>query len=194
MLDPEPPETDPERITALLQAGTAGDARAQTLLFEQVYAHLHAIAQRQMAGERGNCTLQPTALVHEAWLRMLGATGRGPQDRAMFFATAARAMRQVLIDHARRGRRQKRGGGQQRLPASLMELAAECSLDDVLAVDEALQRLAEHDARAARIVELRFFTGLPVSEVAELLDTSPRTIEREWAYARAWLFRALQGE
>lgn len=194
MPDPEPPETDPERITALVQAGASGDARAQAQLFEQVYAHLHAIAQRQMAGEPEACTLQPTALVHEAWLRMLGASDRCSEDRAMFFATAARAMRQVLIDHARGRRRQKRGGGRQRLPASLIELATECGLDDVMAVDEALQGLAAHDARAARIVELRFFAGLPVKEVAVLFNTSERTIEREWAYARAWLFRFLGAE
>lgn len=184
--------TPPDDVTHLLQASHRGDEGAHAALFERVYRQLHAMAQRQMAQERDGHTLQPTALVSEAWLRMFGGASSSPADRATFFATAARAMRQVLVDHARRRGRRKRGGERRRLPESALELATACDLDDVLTIDEALQQLRAHDAHAAQVVELRFFAGLDVAEVAAILGTSARTIEREWAYARAWLFRILR--
>lgn len=188
---PEPTPTEHDQISRLLRTGSEGDSQALATLFEQVYAELHAVAQRHMAQEKIAHTLQPTALVHEAWLRLAGSSGCGGADRNTFFATAARAMRQVLIDHARKRGRRKRGGDLRRLPENLLELATECDIDDVLAVDEALENLRAQDERAARIVELRFFAGLSVAEVATILESSERTVEREWAYARAWLFRAL---
>lgn len=188
----QPTPMGQHQVTELLRASSQGDGAAQANLFEHVYGQLHAVAQRQMAQERASHTLQPTALVHEAWLRMFGNATGTPQDRVTFFATAARAMRQVLVDHARRRGRRKRGGDQQRFPESVLELATQCDLDDVLAIDEALARLRDHDAQAARVVDLRFFAGLDTAEVAAILGSSERTVAREWAYARAWLFRALQ--
>lgn len=188
------PPSPADDVTRLLLACSDGDAAAQTALFEQVYRQLHAMADRQMAQERDGHTLQPTALVHEVWLRLFGGQAPTPGGRSAFFATAARAMRQVLVDHARRRTRKKRGGGARQLPANALELVTRSEPDDVLAIDEALQQLRQHDAKSAEVVELRFFAGLEVTEVATLLGRSPRTVERDWAYARAWLFRHLRTE
>ncbi len=161
-------------------------------LFGRVYAELRQIARRQMGRERSAHTLQATALVHEAWMRLEKA-GVDPArvDRAHFFFAAARAMREILIDHARARGRKKRCGGRRRIGLSRLDLAADEDPEDLLAVDEAIERLEEVDARAAGIVRLRFFAGLESVQVAELLGCSLRTVMRDWAWARAWLFDQL---
>lgn len=159
-----------------------------------VYATLRAIAQRQLNGERPGHTLTATALVHEAYLRIAPA-GLAGADRARFYAAAAEAMRRILIDHARRKAAGKRGGGLRRVAGieNVADLARDENADETLALDEAISRLEEHDADAARVVRLRFFAGLTGDQVADVLEISPRQVDREWAYARAFLLRALKG-
>jgi RNA polymerase sigma factor (TIGR02999 family) len=158
----------------------------------RVYDQLKRIARRQMGGERREHTLQPTALVHEAYLRLERLDPAAWADRGRFYAAAARAMRQILIDHARARGAAKRGGGRQRVAISMAELAAAADPAEFLAVDEALLRLKEMDPRAGSVAELRLYTGLPVKEVAEALDLPLRTVERDWAYARTWLYERLK--
>jgi RNA polymerase sigma factor (TIGR02999 family) len=178
-------------LTLLLQA--AGEGRAsQAELFPLVYAQLRELARRQMGGERVGHSLQPTALVHEAWLRLGGNDAVSWQGRAHFFASAAEAMRRILVDHARSRNAQKRGANSQRLPLDAVELAAADDPWQVLALDEALGRLEERDERLARVVRLRFWAGLDEREVAELLQLSERTVRNDWKLARAWLARELQ--
>ena len=161
-------------------------------LLRDVYAELHAIARARMSDERAGHTLQATALVHEAWLRLSQREGGvGSIPEASFHEAAAIAMRRILIEHARSKGRIKRGGNLVRTPLSVIDLAAESDPDEIMAVDEAIQRLEEHDPDAARVVHLRFFAGLEVAETARALGISERTVAREWEYARAWLFRAL---
>jgi RNA polymerase sigma factor (TIGR02999 family) len=144
-----------------------------------------------MYQERRDHTLGATALVHEVYVRLLGSPPLYVRDRAGFFHAAAEAMRHVLIEHARKRGRQKRGGARRRIPLDFVDLAAEEQFDEFLAVDQALQRLEIEDAHAAEVVRLRFFAGLSVDEVADVLNSSPRSVAREWAFARAWLFRVL---
>ena len=191
--------TAPAPATAILQRLGAGDRAAEAELLGLVYAELRALAASALRGERAGHTLQPTALVHEAWLRLVGA---GPTDwtcRAHFFGAAARAMRQVLVDHARARGAAKRGGGRGRVEAdeaSLLDLSVAAWEEralDLLALDEALQRLAAADPRAARVVELRFFAGLEMAEVARVLSVSLPTVERDWRLARLWLRAEIEG-
>ncbi len=183
---------DQTEVTRLLIQAADGDRRAADALLPLVYEQLRKIAQQRMALERPDNTLQATALVHEAYLRLVGDAEVHWQGRAHFFAAAAEAMRKILIDHARKRGRGKRGGQRQRIPLSVVDLAAEEQFDEILAVDDALRRLQEEDPPAAEVVRLRFFAGLSVAEVAAVLETSPRTVAREWAYARAWLYRELR--
>jgi len=178
------------KVTRLLQEFDQREHAADDLL-PLVYDQLRAIAQRRMAGERGAHTLQATALVHEAYVKLIGDQRMSWQNRAHFFAAAAEAMRRILIDHARKRASQKRGGGRKALPISVVDLAEDADPSRVLALDEALTRLEEEDGRAARVVQLRFFAGLGVDEVAEILGVSERTVMREWAFARARLFELL---
>lgn len=148
-----------------------------------------------MAQESPGQTLQPTALVHEAWLRLVGSENQtNPQfdGRAHFFAAAAEAMRRILIDNARRKKAQRHGGGKEHLDISELELPASAKEDELLAVDEALEKLASEDVELAKIVKLRFFAGFTNKEVAEVLGVSEPTIERRWAFTRAWLFNQLR--
>ena len=163
-------------------------------LFPLVYAELRRIAAREMRRERPGRTLQTTALVHEAYLRLLKDTSLSFENRAHFLGIAARAMREILIEHARGRAARKRGGGAVRL--TLDDLAAPVAAPsvDVLALDEALERLARFDERHARVVELRYFGGLSVEETAAAMGLSPATVKRAWTLARAWLFRELKGE
>jgi RNA polymerase sigma factor (TIGR02999 family) len=183
----------PERsgeATLALRALAGGDAAQGERLFELVYAELRRIAARCLAEERCDHTLQPTALVHEAYLELIDpAGGASVKDRQQFLAIAAQAMRRTLIDHARGKRRAKRGGGWKRVELDAERAQIDVEELDLLALDRALEALQAHSADLARLVELRFFAGLPMGEVAEVLGISERTAGREWSFARAWLER-----
>jgi len=166
----------------------------QEALFSLVYEELKRIAARQMAGERIGHTLQATALVNEAYLRLMSGEPLPWANRAHFFFSAAEAMRRILVDHARAHRSQKRGRGQTPLPVNVADLAAQDDPDSILAVEDAILRLEELDPRAARIVRLRFYAGLGLEDTAQALGASERTVRREWSYARVRLFRLLGGE
>lgn len=181
-------------MTALLERARAGNERALSELVPLVYAELRRVAARYSRRERHGQTLQATALVHEAYLRLLGDQHLQWQNRAHFCAIAANAMRQILIERARARRAAKRGGSRARITLDEGLIADEGVSVDLLALDEALERLAALDATQAKIVELRFFGGLTVEETAEALEISPATVKRGWAVARAWLRRELTRE
>jgi len=181
-------------ITLVLQAIGRGEGRASEELLPLVYDELRRLAAARMAQEAAGQTLQPTALVHEAWLRLVGDGDRTWQNRAHFFGAAAEAMRRILIEKARRKSRLKRGGGQLRLDINELELSATTPDDKVLLIDEALERLQGEDPAKARVVVLKFFGGLTNQEVAETLGVTERTIERQWAFAKAWLFRSIRSQ
>jgi RNA polymerase sigma-70 factor (ECF subfamily) len=181
----------PDNVTELLRAHRAGDAEALERLVALVYGELRRQAARYLRRERQNHTLQPTALVHEAYLRLADQRDVEWQNRAHFFAISAQIMRRILVDHARGRGRGKRGGG---LAPVLLDDAlaiAEARDLDLVALDDALSALARLDERQSRIVEMRFFAGLEVEEVAEALGVSPTTVKRDWSLARAWLRREL---
>jgi RNA polymerase sigma factor (TIGR02999 family) len=182
-----------EELTALLQAWSAGDAAAATRLIPLVYDELRRQAARQLRRERPDHTLRPTALVHEAYVRMVGQQKASWQSRTQFFAVAAQVMRRVLVDHARQHAAAKRAGGWQRVTLEDQRAAATPQDVDVLALDDALRELAALDQRREKIVELRFFAGLTLEEAAETLGVSEATVTREWRLARAWLHRRLGG-
>jgi RNA polymerase sigma factor (TIGR02999 family) len=178
----------------LLAAVRGGDRSKLAELIDLVYDDLRRLAQRYMEQERRGHTLQPTALVHEAFLKLIDQTRVDWQDRSHFFAVGAQAMRRILVNHAKSHGRVKRGGGKRKLS---LDEALTVSLDDdeeILALDEALEKLASVDERQARIVELRFFGGLNIEETAAVLGVSKRTIEREWTACRAWLRRELSDQ
>jgi RNA polymerase sigma factor (TIGR02999 family) len=181
-------------VTQILSAAAQGDPHAASQLLPLVYDELRQLAAHQLAQETPGQTLDATALVHEAYLRLVGP-GDGPrwEGRGHFFAAAAEAMRHILVDRARRKRSQKRGGGRERVALDEALLAAAVDCDEVLAVDEALAGLAAADAQAAELVKLRYFVGLSIPAAAEVLRISPRSADRLWAYARAWLRRAIAG-
>lgn len=173
-------------VTQILSQIESGDPAAAEQLLPLVYQELRRLAAAELSEERPGLTLQPTALVHEAFLRLVGAgQSRGYKDRNHFFAAAAQAMRRILIDNARRRLTQKRGGGYSRVP--LDALAAPEPDAELLALDEALQKFAAAEPLKAQLVELRYFAGLTGEQAAEVLGLSPTTADRYWAYARAWL-------
>jgi RNA polymerase sigma factor (TIGR02999 family) len=175
-------------VTRLLDAAADGDPRAPADLLPLVYDELRKLAAARLAGEIAGNTLQPTALVHEAYLRLVGGGQSGDWDgRGHFFAAAAEAMRRILIESARRKQRLRHGGGRKRLTLDDLDVAAEAADDDVLALSEALDRLAAVNPRAAELVKLRYFAGLTGREAAGVLNISPRKADQVWAYARAWL-------
>jgi RNA polymerase sigma factor (TIGR02999 family) len=178
-------------ITHLLHEWSAGDQRALEELTPLVYEELRKQATRYLRRERPGHTLQTTALIHEAYLRLVDARDVDWQSRAHFFAIAANLMRRILVDHARRRDAGKRGGDQVRLPLDEALAVADETDVDLLAIDEALDRLAAIDPQQARVVELRFFSGLSVEETAMALGVSPKTVKRDWAVARAWLRREI---
>ena len=182
-----------EAVTALLRSTDDADATLADRLVPLVYDELHAMAHRYLARERRHHTLNTTALVHEAYLKLVDQAQVGRRGRTYFFGAAARAMRQILVDYARRRNRQKRGGGQ--APVTLKEtvVAVEGFATDLLDLDEALERLAELNPLQARVVEYRFFGGLNIEEAAEVLGVSAGTVKNDWAVARAWLYRRLRG-
>ncbi len=180
-------------LTSLLTAARGGEIGATDALARAVYAELRALAAGHLRHERADHSLQPTALVHEAYLRLFGGARVDWRNRAHFFGMAARVMRQVLVDHARRAGRAKRDGGVAVALEDVVGLAdGDGALLDVLRVHDALDALAALDARQARIVELRFFVGLTLDETAAVLGVSPVTVSREWAMARAWLAAELR--
>jgi len=179
-------------FTQLLAEVRAGRARASERLVPLVYDELRAMARRQMRSERDSHTMQATALVHEAWVRLSAGEEIAWESRAHFFGAAARAMERVLLDHARKRGRRKRSGGRQQLPLDVVDLAVEADLEQVAGLHDALEQLAQRDARMAEIVRLRFFAGLSVDDTARTLGLSERTVRRDWTLARAWLARALQ--
>ncbi len=186
------PATSPAEVTRLLQEWRTGDAAAGERLIEVLYRELHGMAQRRLARESSS-TLQTTALVHEAYLRLIGQRCVDWRDRGHFLALAATMMRRVLVDRARARRAEKRGGGEAAI--TLTDVAA-AGLDavEVLDVDRALERLASSYPRPARVVELRFFGGLDLEEIAAVVGVTDRTVKRDWAFARAWLARELGGQ
>lgn len=181
-------------ITQVLQAIKRGDGQAAEDLLPLVYDELRRLAAARMAQEAPGQTLQATALVHEAWLRMVGAGDRTWENRAHFFGAAAEAMRRILIENARRKSRLKRGGGRLRVDIDELNLAAATPDDKILLMDEALERLEAEDAEKARIVVLKFFGGLTNQDVARILGVTERTIERQWAFAKAWLFQNIRNQ
>jgi len=180
-------------ITQVLEAVGRGEAQASEDLLPLVYHALRQQAAVQMSREAAGQTLQPTALLHEAWLRVTGPGERKWQNRAHFFGAAAEAMRRILIENARRKSRLKRGGDQVRVDADQIELAATTPDEKMLLINDALELLQAEDAEKARVVVLKFFGGRTNQEVAETLGVTERTVERHWAYAKAWLFTAIQG-
>lgn len=184
---------DSGTVTRLLSQWSDGDPDAFPRLVELAYEDLRAIAHRRLLAG-GNDGLETTGLVHEAYLKLVGIEAGPWENRARFYAFASRSMRHILVDHARRRGAARRGGDAVQIPFEEGAVAAEEPSADVLAVDEALERLAERHPRMARVVELRFFGGLSVQEVAEVLVTSPRTVEREWTRAKAYLLETLRGE
>jgi RNA polymerase sigma-70 factor (ECF subfamily) len=182
---------DPDGITALLQQIKQGDVAAESELMPLIYQQLRAIARKQMAHERPDHSLQATILVHDAFLQLVGNSQIDWSDRAHFFALASRAMRRMLIDHARAAHAQKRPGARQKVELESALVFVEGQAPDLLALDEALARLAEWDPRQSRVVEMHFFGGLGFDEIAEVLSISDRTAKRDWAMARAWLYRQL---
>jgi len=191
----KPASTHPEHsISHLLFEASHGNRDAEALLMTQVYAELRRLARKYMRAERVNHTLQPTALVNEAYLRLMGEPGASWEDRAHFFAAAAQLMRHILVDHARARIASKRGGVQHQVTLDEALLSAEDRSIDVLALHEALEKLAKLDERQARVVELHFFGGLTFGEIAYVLDAAERTVKRDWSMARAWLKLELSKE
>ncbi len=184
--------SDEKPLTILLRRLDSGDTGLLDEIFQQVYQELRRMAQQQLRGERKGHTLNATALVHEAYLKLVDSKEVNWQNRAHFFALAARSMRQILIDYARQRKAQKRGG--EKLLVTLQEenIRYETRADELLLLDESLNELETTDPRIGKIVELKFFAGLMFEEIAEVLDISPRTVRRDWRFARAWLGRALK--
>ena len=181
-------------VTRILSAIERGDQQAADQLLPLVYEELRKLAVQKLAQEKPGQTLSATALVHEAYLRLLDSDrGQGWISRAYFFAAAAEAMRRILVDNARRKRAMKRGGGQVKIELDQIEIAASEISDDLLALDEALALFTVVDPKAAELVKLRYFAGLTGKQAAEVLGVSPRTADSLWAFARAWLLQKIQG-
>ena len=179
-------------ITRILTAIEQGDPAVADQLLPLVYEELRKLAAHRMANEAAGQTLQPTALVHEAWLRLVGEQNPKFANRAHFFAAAAEAMRRILIDNARRKRAVRHGGGQQRVDVYQVQLVSPTDEDQLLAVNEALDKLAAQSKPEAELVKLRYFVGMTLEEAAQVLGISARTADNFWAHARAWLFREIK--
>jgi RNA polymerase sigma factor (TIGR02999 family) len=192
--EPGPMTSEPQGPVTQVLGDLRGADRREVFdrLLPLVYDELRGLARARLRHERQGHSLQATALVHEAYIRMLGADSPSWNDRAHFFRAAAEAMRRILIDHARKRGRVKRGGGRIQVTLGDVQVGAGLPLEDILALDEAIQRLEGQDPRMAEIVRLRFFAGLSVEETAKALEVSERTVKREWAVARAWLFEAMR--
>ena len=178
-------------VTHILEAVEQGDEKAAAELLPLVYEELRRLAASKMANEAAGNTLQPTALVHEAWLRLVGTDNPKFAGRAHFFAAAAEAMRRILIERARSKKALRHGGGQQRVDIDQMDLASPDADDQLLAINDALEKLAAQDPTEAKLVKLKYFAGLTVEETAGLLDISTRTARNYWAHARTWLYHEM---
>ncbi|MCH7720949.1 MAG: RNA polymerase subunit sigma [Planctomycetes bacterium] len=179
------------QVTRILHRAEAGDRAAVDELLPLVYDQLRRDAQQRMAGERPDHTLDATALVHEAYLRLVGDRQLRWQNRAHFYAAAAEAMQRILLDHAKARGREKRGGGRKRVPLSVADVADSWSFQETLSLDDALRRLMDRDPNIGRVVQLRFFTGLSINDTAEALGVSAATVKRRWEFGRTWLHREL---
>jgi RNA polymerase sigma-70 factor (ECF subfamily) len=186
------PSVSPHKVTQLLQRWSQGDDSALAELTPLVYEELHRLAHHYMEGERPNHTLQTTALVSEAYLRLIDQTNPNWQSRAHFFAVAARAMRQILVSYARSSRAQKRGGGGARVELDEAAILSPEQSNEIVDVHEALEKLATLDERKAQVVELKYFGGLNHDEIAEVLKISTITVRRDWVFAKTWLYDELQ--
>ena len=182
----------PQRVTQLLANWSQGDDAALTELTPLVYEDLRRLAHRHMGGQRPDHTLQTTALVHEAYLRLADQTNPNWQTRAHFFAVAARAMRQILVDYAKSYRAQKRGGGGLKIELDEAALVSPGESKEIIDLHEALESLAAVDSRKAKVVELKYFGGLSYDEIAEVLKIAPVTVKRDWEFAKVWLYAELQ--
>lgn len=180
-------------VTELLLAWGQGDESALDRLMPMVHEELHRLARREMRGERTGHTLQTTALVNEAYLRLIDARRVHWHDRAHFFALSARLMRRILVDHARSRQYLKRGGGAKQITLDDALVVAEARSADLIALDDALQALAAVDPRKSQVIEMRYFGGLTVDETAEALSISPETVTRDWRFGKVWLLRKLRG-
>ena len=180
-------------ITQILEAVEQGESSAERLL-PLVYEELRRLAAHKMAHEAPGQTLQATALVHEAWLRLVGADNPQFEGRAHFFAAAAEAMRRILIDNARRKRALRHGGGQRRVDIQEVEVAASSDDDQLLAINEALEKLAAENRAAAELVKLRYFVGLTIPEAAQVMGISETTASRYWTFARTWLYHEIKNQ
>ncbi len=189
----EPDKPMPQEITLLLSEWSGGDSVAAERLMPLVYEELRRLARQYLARERDDHTLQPTALVHEAYLRLAGQERMEWKNRAQFYGVAAQLMRRVLVDHARANLAGKRGGGAQHVDLDHAQIPPEERAENLIAVDSALGELALHDARKSRVVELRFFAGLTVEETAETMGLNAATVRRDWTFAKAWLRRQIDG-
>ncbi len=183
----------PDEVTRLVVAAREGNDTAKDVLFCLVYDELRELARKHLQVERPDHTLDPTALVHEAYLRLARPEGEDWVNRGHFFAACATAIRRILVEHARGRRRRKRGGGWRRVPLSASALASEASTIEMIALDAALTRLTRLDPPRAKVVELRFFGGMTVEEAAAFLGVSVPTVVRYWRLAKAWLYRELNG-
>lgn len=181
----------PSEVSLLLQGWRNGDRQALDTLLPLVYKELRRLAHFQLQKERPNHTLQSAALVHEAYLRLIGLNAPQWESRTHFFAIAAQLMRQILVDYARRHKASKRGGSLCKLPLQDANIASSGKDVDVVALDEALKSLAKIDPRQSRVVELRFFAGLSLQEISEAMEIAPATVQRDWTAARAWLHREI---
>lgn len=179
-------------VTRILERVERGDGKAAQELLPLVYEELRKLAAVKMAQEAQGHTLQPTALVHEAWLRLTGTTDQTFQNRAHFFAAAAEAMRRILIERSRRKSAQRHGGGLARVDLAEIDLPEKAGDDLLLQINDALERLQQEDPRAANVVKMRFFAGLSMEQTALALGVTDRTARRDWRFARAWLFDALK--
>jgi len=190
-MTPAPDTPSPAEIEAILTGVRAGDAEALDRLFTLSYAELHRAAAALLRAEAPGHTLQPTALVHELWLKLSGGTPPEVASRAHFVGVAARAMRQVLVDHARRRRAAKRGDGVTPVRISQVQVGMDIDVEELIALNDALDRLGEQSPRLRTLVELRFFGGLTEEEAAAAMGVTSRTVQRDWVKARAWLHQAL---
>jgi RNA polymerase sigma factor (TIGR02999 family) len=181
-------------VTLILNALEQGDSQAAEKLLPAVYTELRRLAAQKLSRERPGQTLQATALVHEAYLQLVGPSDQGWQGKGHFFGAAAEAMRQILIENARRKQALKRGGGCQKIDFNECELAIEPPSEDLLALDEALIELEKTDKTRAELVKLRYFAGLTIEQAAQALDISPSTAKRHWSFVKVWLYRKINSE